>query len=106
MEISLLISEWVCPVNFTGNDIKNIKNMLLTFQWKFPEFFWRARLKDLFIELDELKKAKTPVDWQVLGLGLMSLVSDRESYCYSSLGNRERVLGRVVEIKKAYLERS
>ncbi|KAJ5123591.1 hypothetical protein N7448_009688 [Penicillium atrosanguineum] len=46
LEISLLISEWVCPVNHTGHDIKNIKNMLLTFQWKLPEFFWRVRLSE------------------------------------------------------------
>jgi hypothetical protein len=107
LEISLLISEWVCPVNHTGNDIKNIKNMLLTFQWKLPESFWRVRLnEDLFIELDELKKAESLVDWQVLRLGLMSLVSDRKWYFSSGLGNRERVLGIMVEIKKAYLEKS
>lgn len=40
IEISLLVSEWVCPVSYTGNDIKDIKNMLLTFQWKLPDFFW------------------------------------------------------------------
>jgi hypothetical protein len=107
LEISLLISEWVCPVNHTGNDIKNIKNMLLTFQWKLPESFWRVRLnEDIFIELDELKKAESPVDWQVLRLCLMSLVSDRKWYFSSGLGNRERVLGIMVEIKKAYLDRS
>lgn len=63
-------------------------------------------MNDLFIELDELKKSKSPVDWQVLGLGLMSLVSDQEWYCSSGFGNRERVLGILVEMKKAYLEKS
>lgn len=107
LEISVLIAERVCPVNHTGNDIKNTENMLLAFQWKLPDFFWRVRLnEDLFIELDELKKAKSLVDWQVLRLGLMSLVSDREWYFSSGLGNRERVLGIMVGIKKAYLGQS
>lgn len=102
-EVSLLIAEWVCPINHTGKDIKNIKNMLLAFQWKLPDFFWRVRLnEDLFIELGELTEAKSPVDWQVLRLGLMSLVSDRKWYFSSGLGNRERVLGIMADIVKAY----
>ncbi|KAJ5212361.1 uncharacterized protein N7498_004007, partial [Penicillium cinerascens] len=107
LEISVLIAEWVCPLNYTENDINNTKNMLLAFQWKLPDFFWRARLNEfLFVELDELKKAKFPVDWQVLRLGLMRLVSDRKWYLASGLGDRERVLGIMVDIKKAYLEKS
>ncbi|KAJ5670079.1 uncharacterized protein N7477_005442 [Penicillium maclennaniae] len=107
LEISLLISECVCPINHTENDIKDIKNLLLTFQWQLPDFFWRLRLnEDLFIELGELKKTKSSVDWQVLRLGLMSLVANRKWYVSSGLGNRERVLGIMVEIKKGYLERS
>ena len=107
LEISVLIAEWVCPVNHTGKDIKNTENMLLAFQWKLPDYFWRVRLNEkLFIELYELKKSESPLDCQVLRLGLMSLVSDRKWYFHSGLGNWERVLEIMVDMKKAYLEKS
>lgn len=84
LEIATLIAEWVCPVKHTVDDINNAWNMLMVFQWKLPDHFWRERLNQhLFIELSTLEH---PLDWP-LCLALMRIVSNR-----NCLANRERVL--------------
>lgn len=99
LEVIILISEWVCPTDYDLDDVENIRNMLFAFQWNLPDWFWRRRLQeDLFFELDILRKSSSPVNWQMLGLGLMGLVSDRTWYTTRGLANRERILRNVVAI--------
>ncbi|KAJ5595355.1 uncharacterized protein N7459_001563 [Penicillium hispanicum] len=107
MEIAIMISEWVCPIKYTEDDIRNMRNTLLAFHWKLPDLFWRARLdEDLFSELGMLDDATAPLNLQSLRLDLMSLVLDPTWYNSSGLANRKRVLGIMVGIKKAYLEQT
>ncbi|KAJ5167740.1 uncharacterized protein N7482_003334 [Penicillium canariense] len=99
IDITVLISEWVCPADYTLDDVANMRNMLFTFQWNLPDWFWRRRLQeDLFFELDILRKSSSPVNWQGLRLDLMSLVSDRTWYTTRGLANRERILRNVAAI--------
>lgn len=77
IELAVLISEWACPADYTLDDVENTRNMLFAFQWNLPDCFCRRRLKeDLFFKLDILKKTSSPVNWQILRLDLMGLVSD------------------------------
>lgn len=97
-ELTVLISEWVCPIDYTSDDAENTRNMLLVFQWKLPAWFWQNRLnEDLFFELDVAWKSISPVNWQTLGLDLMCLVSDRSS----GLANRKRIFKDIVAVKSA-----
>ncbi|KAJ5809933.1 uncharacterized protein N7503_002151 [Penicillium pulvis] len=102
MEINILISEWVCPVDCTLEDITDMRNMLLAFQWRLPDWFWRRRLninENLIFELDILRKSGSPVDWQILKLGLMGLHLDPKWYSRSGLPNRERIIRNILAIK-------
>lgn len=105
LEVAILITEYICPVNYTVDDIKNTRNMLSVFQWELPDWFWRGRLtkQHLFMELDGLKETSSPVGWQ-LALDLMSLVSDLVRFSASGLANRERVLGIMFGLEKTFLE--
>lgn len=105
LEVAILITEYVCPVNYTVDDIKNTKNMLSAFQWELPDWFWRGRLdkQHLFMELDGLEKTRPPMGWQ-LALDLMNLVTDQARFPSSGLANRERVLGIMFGLEKAFLE--
>ena len=104
LDVAILVAEWVCPVNYTADDVKDTRNMLLVFEWKLPDWFWRGRLnKHFFVELDRIMKASSPVNWQ-LRLDLMSLVFDPTWFPSSGLANRERVLGIMLALEKAYLE--
>lgn len=106
LEVAVLITEWICPVKYTLDDIKNTGNMLLVFGWKLPDLFWQGRMDDhLFIELDKLKKARSPVGWQ-LRLNLMCLVVDRTRFSSNGLASRERVLGVILDLEKAYLDQA
>jgi hypothetical protein len=91
LEICLKVAEMVCPIGYTHFDMQNMRNMSSVFALDLPEAFWRRRLlkRDLFFELDLLETGS--VDWQVLWLGLMGLLSDKW-YNSSGLANRERVL--------------
>jgi len=102
MEINIMISEWVCPVDYILKDIGDMRNLLLAFQWKLPDWFWKRRLKAkeyLFFELDVLRKSGSPVNWQILKLDLMSLYSDQGWYSRSGLANRERIFKNILAIK-------
>ncbi|KAJ5396316.1 uncharacterized protein N7487_010619 [Penicillium crustosum] len=106
LEVAVLIAEWVCPIKYTLDDIKNTGNMLLVFEWKLPDWFWRGRLDErLFIELDKLKKARSPVSWQ-LRLNLMCLIVDRARFSSNGLASRERVLGVILDLEEAYLNQA
>ncbi|KAJ5832040.1 hypothetical protein N7474_000351 [Penicillium riverlandense] len=101
IELAVLICEWICPADYTSNDVENLRNLLFAFQWEMPDGFWRRWLKeDLFFELDTLRKSNSPVNWQVLGLDLMALVSDRTWYTTNGLANRERILRNIIAIKR------
>ena len=104
LEVAILIAEWVCLVKYTLSDIKNTGNMLLVFGWNLPNWFWQGRVDErLFIELDELKKVRSPVGWQ-LRLNLMCLVVHRtESRSSSGLASRERVMKGILALEKTYL---
>ncbi|KAJ5426391.1 hypothetical protein N7465_001461 [Penicillium sp. CMV-2018d] len=106
LEVAVLIAEWICPVKYTLDDIKNTGNMLLVFGWKLPDWFWQGRMDDhLFIELDKLKKARSPLSWQ-LRLNLMCLVVDRTRFSSNGLASRERVFGVILDLEKAYLNQA
>lgn len=106
LEVAILIAEWVCPVKYTLDDIKDTGNMLSVFGWKLPDWFWQGRLDEcLFIELDRLKKARSPVSWQ-LRLNLMCLVADRTRFSSSGLASCERVLGIMLALEKTYLSQA
>lgn len=103
LEIALLICQLVCPVtDYTEDDIKDTKSLLLVFGWELPEWFWRARLNcRLFFELEKMRKAGSPVCWQSW-LNLMNLVADRSRFVSTSLANRERIMGVMRDLDKAY----
>ena len=93
LEISLLVAEIICPVIYTQSDVQNLGNMLSVFALNFPDAFWTSRLqtkRDLFFEVDLLEIDS--LDWQLLWLGLMDLLSDKW-YNSSGLAHRERLLG-------------
>jgi len=102
LELMVLISEDVCPItDYTVNDVQNLRNMLLGFGWKLPEWFWRVRLDErLFFELG--KSSESPSAYWKVRLNLMSLVADRSRLVSSGLVNRERVLGIMFALKEAY----
>jgi hypothetical protein len=98
LEISLLVAEIICPIIYTQSDVQNMRNMLSLFALNLPDAFWRSRLqskRDLFFEVDLLETDS--VDWQLLWLGLMGLLSDKW-YSSSGLAHRERLLGPIREI--------
>ncbi|KAJ5456761.1 hypothetical protein N7530_012035 [Penicillium desertorum] len=104
LEVATMIAEWTCPVDYTA-DVKNTRNMLLAWQWTFPDWFWKVRLKEeLFVELNSLRESNYSIDWQALRLDLMALVSDQERYLSSGLPNRERVIGFMTAIKSNFLK--
>ncbi|CAI7655928.1 unnamed protein product [Penicillium glandicola] len=105
LEVAILISERVCPIiDYTVDDIKDTRNMLIEFGWELPEWFWRARLNEhLFFELNKLSKKGSSKDGQ-LRLDLMSLVADQSRFASSGLANRERVLATMFALDKAYTE--
>ncbi|KAJ5522139.1 hypothetical protein N7527_006254 [Penicillium freii] len=99
VEITILISELICPADYALDDVENMRSMLVAFQWNLPDWFWQRRLReDLFFELDVLRKSSSPVNWQMLQLDLMALVSDHTWYATSGLANRERILRNVVAV--------
>lgn len=108
LEVAIMIAEWTCPIDYyTSADVNNLRNMLSAWQWTFPDWFWKRRLKeDIFVELKSLREADYSIDWQALGLDLMGLVSNREWYDCSGLPNRERVLGCMTAIKARFLQMS
>lgn len=107
LELAISIGQWVCLItDYTEDDIKNTRNLLLVFGWELPEWFWRARLNShlhLFFELDKTSKIRSPADWQ-LWLNLVSLVADRSRFVSTGLANRERVLGVMLALEKIYAD--
>lgn len=90
---SLRMAEIICPITYTQSDVQNMHNMLSVFALNLPDAFWRSRLqskRDLFFEVDLLETDS--VDWQLLWLGLMGLLSDKW-YNSSGLAHREQLLG-------------
>lgn len=39
VELLVLISGWICLEDYTLHDIENMRNMLLEFLWKLPDWF-------------------------------------------------------------------
>lgn len=95
LEISLLVAEIICPVNYTQFDVQNMSNMLSVFALNLPDAFWRSRLqskRDLLFEVDF--RDPDSVDWQFLWLGFMGLLCDKW-YSSSGLAHREQLLGSI-----------
>lgn len=104
-DVVFLIAESVCPTNYTTSDVDDTRNMIFAFQWKLPDLFWSARLNENeFFEFEVLKKDMSPVDWQMLRLDMMALVSDSLLYARSGLSDRKWLLETMLAIKGAYLE--
>ena len=104
-EVNFLISEWVCPVDYTSDDVRNIRNMLLAFGWDLPDWFWLRRLsEDFFFELDILRKSSSPppsrMNLQLLRLDVIRLTLDRTWYPHCGLANRQRILRNIIAIKR------
>jgi hypothetical protein len=103
-EITLLISEWVCPTDYTSDDVRNMRNILLAFRWDLPDWFWLRRLpEDFFFELDTLRKSSSPppprMNLQILRLDVMRLTfRKRNPHC--GLANRQRIHKNIVAIKR------
>ncbi|KAJ5177797.1 uncharacterized protein N7500_000496 [Penicillium coprophilum] len=105
LDIAIIVAELICPIDYTPADLMNTRNMLAAFQWTLPDGFWKRRLKeeDILFELELLRKANYPIDWQSLRLDLMALVSNRHWYHFSGLANRVRVLGFMTAIASNFL---
>lgn len=103
-EINFLISEWICPIDYTSDDVRNTRNMLLAFGWDLPDWFWQRRLaEDFFFELDILRKSSSPpsrMNLQILRLDVMHLTFDRTWYPHCGLANRQRIHRNIVAIKR------
>lgn len=104
-EVNFLISEWVCPIDYTSDNVRNMRNMLLAFRWDLPDWFWLRRLsEDFFFELDILRKSSSPppsqMNLQILRLDVMRLTFDRTWYPHCGLANRQRIHRNIVAIKR------
>ncbi|KAJ9489150.1 hypothetical protein VN97_g4136 [Penicillium thymicola] len=86
-----------------GFEVQNTRNLLEAFQWTLPDGYWQKRCDpSLLLEVKELKKTNTQVDWQALGLDLMSLLVEDEFT--SGLRNREHTLLFMGHIKRRFIE--
>lgn len=104
-EVNFLISEWACPIDYTSDDVRNIRNMLLAFGWDLPDWFWLRRLsEEFFFELDILRNSSSPppsrMNLQLLRLDVMRLTFDRTRYPHCGLANRQRIYRNIVAIKR------
>lgn len=103
LDLAILIIDTVCPAKYTAIEVQNARNLLEAFQWTLPDGYWQKRCdSSLLFEVKKLKKTKVQVDWQALGLDLMSLLVEDGST--SGLRNRERVLLFMDRIKRRFVE--
>ncbi|KAJ5187907.1 hypothetical protein N7449_010901 [Penicillium cf. viridicatum] len=103
LDLAILIIDTVCPAKYTAIEVQNARNLLEAFQWTLPDGYWQKRCdSSLLFEVKKLKKTKAQVDWQALGLDLMSLLVEDEFT--SGLRNRERVLLFMGRIKRRFIE--
>lgn len=104
LELMILISDYVCPItDYTADDVRNLRNMLLGFRWQLPKYFWRVRLDEsLFSRLSKCDESSF-ADWK-LRLSLMSIVADPNKLKSSGLVNRGRVLEIMRALKEAYMK--
>lgn len=100
-EILLMMMEIICPLEYTQENVQDMRNLLSVFSWDIPKSFWERRLKldiHMLPELDLLEKVDLEsLDWQLLGLSLMDLRSD-PFWPSSGLANRQRVQPFIEEI--------
>ncbi|KAB8239618.1 uncharacterized protein BDW43DRAFT_305390 [Aspergillus alliaceus] len=86
--------------------VQDTRNLLEAAQWTLPATYWIGRCNpQLVFEVDELIAVGYAVDWASFCLGLEQLVLSDGWYCNSGLGNRERTLGIMNNIKKIFLGR-
>ena len=45
LEVCLLITEIICPFEYSHSDVENTRDMLSVFGWTLPDWFWRSRLQ-------------------------------------------------------------
>ena len=105
LDVAVMIAEFICPIDYTMSDLRNIRKILSAFQWRPLDWFWERRLKGhTYFEVNKLRETSSPIDWQALWLDLIDLISDREWYPSSGLANRERILKLMIAIKSNFLE--
>jgi hypothetical protein len=103
LDLVILIIDTVIPAKYTAIEVQNARNSLEAFQWTLPDGYWQKRCdSNLLFQVKKLEKTKTQVDWQALGLDLMSLLVKDEFT--SGLRNRERVLLFMDYIKRRFIE--
>jgi len=100
-EVVLMTMEIICPLEYTQENVQDMRNLLSVFSLDIPKSFWERRLKfdiHMLPELDLLEKVDLEsLDWQLLGLSLMDLHSD-PFWPSSGLANRQRVQPFIEEI--------
>ncbi|KAJ5184212.1 hypothetical protein N7492_001828 [Penicillium capsulatum] len=103
LELAIMIIDTVCPAEYTAIEVQNARSLLEAFQWTLPDGYWRKRcdVSPLF-EVKRLVKTKARVDWQALGLDMMSLLVEDE--VNSGLRAREYVLSLMDGIKRRFFE--
>lgn len=104
LELCVMIMVIVCPLDYSLEHVQSADNLLSVFQWEMPRSFWDKRLQRLEYQdnlLFELKTIKddASVDWQIIWLGIMRLLSDPTWYACGGLGNRDRVLRSINAMK-------
>ena len=103
LDLAILIIDAVCPAEYTAIEVQNARNLLKAFQWTLPDGYWQKRCdSSLAFEVNRLKKTKTRVDWQALGLDVMSLLVEDEFT--SGLRNRELGLLYMDRIRRRFIE--
>ncbi|KXG51439.1 uncharacterized protein PGRI_094510 [Penicillium griseofulvum] len=104
LHLAILIIDAVIPAKYTAIDVQNARNLLEAFRWTLPDGYWQKRCdSSLLFELTNLKKTKSQMDWQALGLDVLSrlLIEDKST---NGLMNRERVLLVMNHIKKRFIK--
>jgi hypothetical protein len=89
--------------NFPLDLVILIIDTVIPAKYTLPDGYWQKRCdSNLLFQVKKLEKTKTQVDWQALGLDLMSLLVKDEFT--SGLRNRERVLLFMDYIKRRFIE--
>jgi hypothetical protein len=103
LDLAILIIDAVIPAKYTAIDVQNARNLLEAFRWTLPDGYWQKRCdSSLLFELKNLKKTKSQMDWQALGLDVMSLLIEDKTT--SGLMNRERVLLVMNHMRKRFIK--
>lgn len=111
LELQMMITQFVCPVDCQETEIQDTCNMLSAFGWILPKSFWELRLQiepwrhllriddhRLLFEFDLFDT--NSFGWQLIYLAFIPLLRDRKRFISSGLASRERVLYLIYDILK------